>query len=99
MQRNLLEEQEMSSNVKTKIQAAVVSLALFLPAGNLFAGTHHNRYHHYRHVQQHHHHYSRTRGTLVGAAAGALIDHHHAVQGALIGGAIGNVVQHERSKH
>jgi hypothetical protein len=84
----------MNSRLKTRIQAAALSLALFLPAGDLMAATHHKH-----HVTHHRHHYSRTRGTLVGAAAGALIDHHHAVQGAVIGGAIGNAVQYERNKN
>lgn len=70
-----------------KFQAAVLSLALVLPAGSAFAKT------------KRHHHYSRTRGTAIGAVAGAVIDHKKPLQGALIGGAVGNVVQEIRNKH
>jgi hypothetical protein len=66
----------------TKIQAAVLSLALMVPAGSAFARTRHHR-----------HHYSQTRGVVVGAVAGAVIDHHKPLQGALIGGAVGGAVQ------
>ena len=84
-----------------KIQAAVLSLALLAPAEGAFAATRHHRRHHRTTVTRvhHRHHYSETRGTLVGAAAGALIDHHQPLKGALIGGAIGNVVQKVRNKH
>ncbi len=70
-----------------RLQAAVLSVALMLPAGGAFART---RYHH-------HHHYSRTRGAAVGAVAGALIDHKKPLKGALIGAAVGNAVQAVRS--
>jgi uncharacterized protein YcfJ len=50
--------------------------------------------HHHRH-----HHYSETRGTAVGAVAGALIDHKQPLKGAVVGGLIGNVVQKVRNKH
>jgi|GEM_PF-615425 len=83
-----------------EIQAAVLSLALLAPAEGAFAATHHHRRHHRTVTYVHHkHHYSETRGTLVGAAAGAIIDHHQPLKGALIGGAIGNVVQKVRNKH
>jgi hypothetical protein len=65
-----------------RIQAAVLSLALMVPAGSAFARTRHHR-----------HHYSQTRGVVVGAVAGAAIDHHKPLKGALIGGAIGGAVQ------
>lgn len=90
---NSLEDNDMESRKGNRIQASILALALLLPAGNMFAKTHH-----VRHAKKHHH-YSRTRGTLVGAAAGALIDHRDPVTGAVVGGVIGNVVQHERSKH
>ncbi|HEX3068422.1 MAG TPA: glycine zipper family protein [Thermoanaerobaculia bacterium] len=70
-----------------KIQAAMLSLALLLPAGSTFAATHH---HYYRH---HRHHYSQTRGAVIGAVAGAVVDHHQPLKGALIGGALGEGVQ------
>jgi hypothetical protein len=66
-----------------RIQAAVLSLALMVPAGSAFART---RY-------RHRHHYSQTRGVVVGAVAGAAIDHHKPLKGALIGGAVGGAVQ------
>ena len=78
----------MTATTKTKIQAAVLSLSLLLPAGSTFAKTKH-----------HHHHYSRTRGTAVGAVAGALIDHKHPLTGAVLGGVVGNAVQAARDKH
>ena len=70
-----------------KIQAAVLSIALLLPAGSAFAATKH----HYRH--HHRHHYSQTRGAAVGAVAGAVIDHHQPLKGAAIGAAVGLGVQ------
>jgi hypothetical protein len=82
---------------RTRVQAAVLSFALMLPAGNTFAVTHHHRHtttiHH-----RHRHHYSRTRGAVVGAAAGALLDRHKPLKGALIGAAVGNAVQEVRNK-
>jgi hypothetical protein len=69
-----------------KIQAAMLSLALLLPAGSTFASTHH----YYRH---HRHHYSQTRGAIIGAVAGAAIDHRQPLKGALIGAAVGEGVQ------
>jgi hypothetical protein len=71
-----------------KIQAAVLSLAMMLPAGAAMART----------KKHHHKHYSQTGGALVGAAAGALIDHKHPLTGAAIGGALGLGVQYERNK-
>ncbi|HEY8848016.1 MAG TPA: YMGG-like glycine zipper-containing protein [Thermoanaerobaculia bacterium] len=70
----------------TKIQAAVLSLALMVPAGSAFARTRHHR-----------HHYSQTRGAVVGAVAGAAIDHHKPLKGALIGAAVGDAVQAVRN--
>lgn len=69
-----------------KIQAAVLSVALLLPAGSAFAATKHHRRHH-------RHHYSQTRGAAVGAVAGAVIDHHQPLKGAAIGAAVGLGVQ------
>jgi hypothetical protein len=84
-----------------KIQAAVLGLALLAPAEGAFAATHHYRHHHRTYVtyRHHRHHYSETRGTLVGAAAGAIIDHHQPLKGAVIGGVLGNVVQKVRNHH
>jgi hypothetical protein len=73
-----------------KIQAALLSVSLLLPAGSMFAATHH---HHYRHVVHHRHHYSQTRGAVIGAVAGAAIDHHQPLKGALVGAAVGEGVQ------
>ena len=72
------------ARTNTRISAAVLSLALMLPAGSAFAVTKHYR---------HRHHYSQTRGAVVGAVAGAVIDHKKPLQGALIGGALGAGVQ------
>lgn len=69
-----------------KIQAAILSLALILPAESAFAKT------------KKKHHYSRTRGTAVGAVVGAAVDHKKPLKGALIGAALGNVVQEIRNK-
>ena len=85
----------MSIKTNSKIQAAVLSLALMLPATSTFAVTRHKTTHHKVH---HKHHYSRTRGTAVGAVAGALIDHKHPLTGAVIGGLVGNGVQEVRNK-
>jgi len=71
-----------------KIQAALLSFSLLLPAGSAFATTHHH-YHHYHHR----HHYSQTRGAVIGAVAGAAIDHHQPLKGALVGAAVGEGVQ------
>ena len=85
------------SSFSMKIQAAVLSLAVLVPANAAFAKTHHHR----RTYSTVHHrkHYSQTGGALVGAAAGALIDHPHPLTGALIGGALGEGIQYERNKH
>jgi len=80
------------------IQATVLSVALALPASDALAVTRH----HVRHtavVHHHRHHYSETRGTAVGAVAGALIDHKQPLKGAVIGGVLGNIVQKVRNKH
>jgi len=78
----------MATKKTTKIQAAVLSLALLLPAGSAFARTHHYR---------HRHHYSQTRGAVVGAVAGAVIDHRHPLTGAILGAAAGDAVQAVRN--
>lgn len=85
---------EIGDNVMTtrrtsRIHAAVLSLALLLPAGNAFAATHHRRHHR--------HHYSQTRGAVVGAVAGAAINHHQPLKGALVGAVVGNAVQQVRN--
>lgn len=89
----------MSTKTSSKIQAAVLSVALLLPAGSTFAMTRHHKRHTTTYATAHHRHkYSRTRGTAVGAVAGALIDHKHPLTGALIGAAAGNAVQVIRDK-
>jgi hypothetical protein len=80
--------------VNKKIQATVLSFALLLPAGGAFAQTHH--YRHYR-TQTYRHHYSQTRGAVIGAVAGAAIDHHQPLKGAIIGGLLGEGVQSVRN--
>ena len=85
------------SSLSMKINAAVLSLTLFVPANAAFARTHHRR--HAYSTTSHRKHYSQTGGALVGAAAGALIDHRHPLTGALIGGALGEGIQYERNKH
>jgi uncharacterized protein YcfJ len=79
-------------------QAAALSLALAMPASNALALTHH-RVHRTSVVHHHKKHHSETRGTVIGAVAGAVIDHKQPLKGALIGGALGNVVQKVRNKH
>lgn len=69
-----------------KVQAAVLSLTLLVPAGSAFAMTRHHR-----------HHYSQTRGAVIGAVAGAAIDHKKPLKGALIGAAVGDAVQAVRN--
>ena len=81
-----------------KIQVAMLSLALLLPAEGAFAKTHRVRTHRYYTTTTHRHHYSQTRGALVGAALGAALLHNH-VKGALIGAAAGTGVQYERNQH
>ena len=79
-----------------KIQAAVLALAILAPAESAFAVT---RHHYVRtSTTRHRKHYSQTGGALVGAAAGAVIDHHHPLTGALIGAAAGEGVQYYRNK-
>lgn len=84
--------------ISKKLQAAALSLALVVPTGTAFART---RHHHYTTTSYttHRHHYSRTRGAVIGAVAGAVVDHRHPVTGALIGGALGDAVQAVRNHH
>jgi hypothetical protein len=77
-----------------KIQAALLSLSLLLPAAGAFAQPHHYYYQH-----RHYHHYSQTRGAVIGAVSGAVIDHRQPLKGALIGGALGEGVQMLRNHH
>ena len=81
----------MTTKRTSRIHAAVLSLALLLPAANVSAATHHHRRVHHRH------HYSQTRGAVVGAVAGAAIDHHKPLKGALVGAVVGNAVQQVRN--
>ena len=85
------------TSLSKKVQAAVLGLALLVPANAAFARTHHHR--RVYSSTYHRKHYSQTGGALVGAAAGALIDRHHPLTGALIGAAVGEGVQYERNKH
>lgn len=80
-----------------KIHAAVLALAILAPAESAFAITRHHRVRTHSAVR-HRKHYSQTGGALVGAAAGAIIDHRHPVTGALIGAAAGEGVQIFRNK-
>ena len=79
----------MATKTTMRIQAAVLSLALLVPAESALAATRHHRHHR--------HHYSQTRGAIVGAVAGAAIDHKKPLKGALIGAAVGNAVQQVRN--
>jgi hypothetical protein len=72
----------MATKNMTRIQAAVLSVSLLLPAGSALAATRHHR-----------HHYSQTRGAVIGAVAGAAIDHKKPLKGAIIGAAVGEAVQ------
>lgn len=94
----LKQEVKGMTSLSTKIQAAVLSLALFVPANAAFARTHHHHRRTYS-TTYHRKHYSQTGGALVGAAAGALIDRRHPLTGALVGAAAGDLVQYERNKH
>ncbi len=80
-----------------KINAAILSLALFMPAGSAFAITRHHRRTSST-TTYHRKHYSQAGGALVGAAAGALIDRRHPLTGAVIGAAAGEGVQYYRNK-
>jgi len=86
------------TSLSKKLGAAVLLLALFVPANSAFAITRHHRRRVYS-TTYHRKHYSQTGGALVGAAAGALVDRHHPLTGALIGAAVGEGVQYERNKH
>jgi len=70
----------MASMISKKIQAAVLASALLLPAGSAFANDWSKGE-------------SRTKGTVLGAVAGALVA---GKKGALIGAAVGNGVQYAR---
>jgi hypothetical protein len=85
------------TSLSKRIGAAVLTLALFVPANSAFARTRHHR--RYSSTTYHRKHYSQTGGALVGAAAGAVIDRRHPLTGALIGAAVGEGVQYERNKH
>jgi hypothetical protein len=86
----------MMTPLKKRVQAAVLALAIMAPAESAFAITRHHRIRTYS--TYHRKHYSQTGGALVGAAAGALIDHRHPLTGALIGAAAGEGVQYYRNK-
>lgn len=84
-----------------KIKAAVLSLALMLPAASMFASTHYyyrNGHRVYYTTYRHHrHHYSQARGAAIGAVAGAIVDRRHPLTGAIIGAAVGEGVQAVRN--
>lgn len=85
--------------ITKKLQAAVLSFAMLVPASSAFAYTTH-RHHRTSYTTVHHrHHYSQTRGAVIGAVAGAALDHHKPLKGALIGAAAGEVVQSIRNHH
>jgi len=89
----------MATKKMRAIQAAVLSVALAVPAADALAVT---RHHHVRHTATYYHHkkhHSETRGTVIGAAAGAVIDHRQPLKGAVVGGILGNIVQKVRNKH
>jgi hypothetical protein len=88
----------MMTPLKKRLQAAVLALAIMAPAESAFAITRHHRIRTYSTSTYHRKHYSQTGGALVGAAAGALIDHRHPLTGALIGAAAGEGVQYYRNK-
>ena len=70
-----------------RIHAVALSAALLLPVGTVSAND-------WSKPQ------SRTKGTVIGAVAGALVaGKHNAAKGALIGAAVGNGVQAARHKH
>jgi phage tail tape-measure protein len=84
--------------VSKRIQAAVLSLTLLLPAEAALARTRNHRVDRTYATQSRPHHYSQTRGALIGAAVGAAIGHKSPVKGALIGAAVGTGVQYERNR-
>lgn len=67
----------MTSLISKKLQAAILSAALILPAGAAFANDWSKPD-------------SRTKGTVIGAVAGALVG---GTKGAVVGAAVGNGVQ------
>jgi len=90
----------MMTPLTKKIQAAVLALAIMAPAESAFAITrHHRKTTRTTTTHRRPHHYSQTRGAVIGAVAGALVDRRHPLTGALIGGALGEGVQYERNVH
>jgi hypothetical protein len=74
----------MSTKVKMRLQAALLSAGLLLPASSTFAMS--------RSQPGVHRH-----GALAGAAVGAMVDRHHRVKGAIIGATAGAIIQHHRN--
>ena len=77
----------MSTKLSTRLQAALLSAGLLLPASSTFAMGHAPQPGYHRH------------GALAGAAVGAMVDRHHRVKGALMGAAAGAIIQHHRNHH
>ena len=75
----------MVSNISRKIQAALLSAAILLPAGSVFANDWSKPE-------------SRTRGTAIGAAAGAVLGPPGIVAGAAIGNGI-QAARHASHRH
>jgi hypothetical protein len=71
--------------LSTRLQAALVSAALFLPASSTFAMGR-------RSDPGYHRHYA-----LAGAAVGATVDRRHRVRGAIMGATAGAIIQHHRN--
>ena len=67
----------MASNISKKLQATILSAALMIPAGAVFANDWSKPD-------------SRTKGTVIGGVAGALVG---GTRGALVGAALGNGIQ------
>src|SRR5713226_735896 len=65
-----MEVREKMTPLTKKISAAILSLALFMPAGSAFAITRHHHRRTYSSTTYHRKHYSQAGGALVGAAAG-----------------------------
>jgi hypothetical protein len=75
----------MSMKLSTRLQAALVSAALLVPASSTFAMDRRSDPGYHRH------------GALAGAAVGAVVDRHHRVRGAVIGATAGAIIQHHRN--